>query len=61
MPEWIRAPGQVSFVLSFLCRKIYAPGKELPEDAQGALIASGVQYKKSPSVLVPKQADDSQM
>lgn len=35
-------------------------GKSL-SDAQGALITSGVQSKKSPSVLVPKQADDSQM
>ena len=35
-------------------------GKSL-SDAQGALITSGVQSKKSPSVLVPKQADNSQM
>lgn len=30
-------------------------GKSLSSDAQGALIASGVQYKKSPSVLVPSK------
>lgn len=35
-------------------------GKSL-SDAQGALITGGVQSKKSPSVLVPKQADDSQV